>query len=301
MLRCEFTGWRPKHAIELQGGSHAQVRYCYIHNPGAWSTAELAGNNALRINIRFTGTLATFHTGARISHCLIKDTLQRPRPGDYASGQADFIEIGESVPDYPGLNSQTTIESCLFDGNEDPKASGIVDIKVGGVTVKGCTFKNAAYGRLDNRGGCNSSYLSNYFNSDTNGMAVWGGGHVIGGNVLESGPKIQIGVGTEEWDQYLPGEYQRPKNILCVSNTGLLKIGSTGPGDANATMPADCTRVEDHRGTCQTQVNYSGTWDTPTAGLLEQNTSWAAAPSIVVPIAVELHEADVGLDAAWVP
>ena len=92
-----------------------------------------------------------------------------------------------------------------------------------------------------------------------------------------------------------------PLAILCVSNTGLLKIGSTGPGDANATLPADCTRVEDHRGTCQTQVNYSGSWDTPTAGLLEQNTSWAAAPSIVVPIAVELHEADVGLDAAWVP
>jgi hypothetical protein len=299
VLRCEFTGWRPGHAVRFVGGSHGEVRYCHIHDPGPWTQQEIDGRNGMRINLRFTGSAASFHKFGRVSRCLFKNTLQRPVPGDYNTGQADFIEVGENVADYPGVSAEAVIEHCLFDGNLDPKASGIVDIKISGVTVQGCTFKNAPIGRLDNRGGGNSRYLSNYFKASTSGMAIYGGKHLIAGNVLETGPKLQIGVGTEEWNQYLQGEYQRPKDVLCVSNTGLLIVGSKAPGDPNATLAAEGTRIEDHVGTIRTQQNYAGSWDTPTGGLVEQGTTWAAAASLSVARAVELSEADVGPDAPW--
>lgn len=301
VLRCEFTGWRPGHAVRFgHGGSYGQVRYCHIHDPGAWTADELSGAQyGMRINLRFVGSAATFHRFGRVSHCLFKDTIARPISGNYDTGQTDWIEVGEDGASYSGVNAAAVIEDCLFDGHADSNASGALDIKISGVTVRRCTFKNGSTARLDFRYGQDGQAVANWFKGSTAGISVAGGNHLLLGNVLEVGARLRVLTGTMEWNAYQGTGRQRARNVLCVGNSGLLVVGDK-LGTAAATLPADGTRIEAHTGTIQTQQNYAGSWDTPVASLLEQGTTYAATASVSIPTARELGAADVGPDAPWV-
>lgn len=301
VLRCAFAGWGAGNAVRLgHGGSHGQVRYCRFDTPGPWTEAELAGaSHGMRLGIRVVGRRTTFHRNARITHCLFGRTLARPIPGRYDSGQTDWIEVGENGAYYRGVYADATIEKCLFDGHPDPNASGVLDIKISGVTVRQCTFQNAPTGRLDIRYGEGCRLIANYFRRTAAGLAVAGARHVVAGNVCEPGSRLRILAGTMDWHEYVGTGRQRAQDVRLVGNEGLLVIGDR-LGTPTAVFPADGTRIEGHRATILTQRPYAGRWAQPARNLLEQNTTYSAATAESLEPAVALGPDEVGPSARWV-
>jgi hypothetical protein len=172
-LRCEFSGWlgagSSGHAIHMNsGGGGCEIGYCYMHEPGFWTAAEIsaaAANtaNPLRMCVRVGGDpVANFHENGRIHHCWMGAMIVRT-PINVYGAQADITEIGySSYPqadkDNPVSQAGWIVEDNIFDGtgdggaptgfdvdpegDVDPNPSGVCDTKISGVTYRRNTFRN---------------------------------------------------------------------------------------------------------------------------------------------------------------
>lgn len=227
--------------------------------------------------------------------------LDRPT-GNYGSGQTDFIEVGETGSDYPtAFTPFITIQSNLFDDN--PETSGVVDVKVSGVTLKGNTLQNCPGGKMDMRYGHNSRMESNWFSATSGSVArVYGKGHVLIGNRMGGSAFISVCSGTQSSNSWLPQEHQRADSVKCLGNYGTHKIGDT-QGVNGATLGALATRIEAPQGpaTVHTQQDYAGIWNTPTGGLIESGATYSgiASETFTVPTAA-LPASAVGINAIWI-
>lgn len=319
IIRCEFTRWwgdnsatqagGPAHAVLTRAGQGLQIWYSYFHDPKPWSAAEIAADGrtaSLRIFVRIGGgSNSTFHKNGLIKYCYFGSTIMRPRPGVYAS-QADLIEIGYNGSSYPQSDPQNptaiagwVVEDCIFDGtgrmgrptgysgthtgNVDPNASGVVDVKISGVTFRRCHFTNIMYtgtqytaqsGRVDLRFGAMSRVESCWFDRDAF-LGCQGYGHLIAGNRFANSCEAWILTGSIEWDVYNGTAQQRSKNVKLVGNNGVVRVGRS----FGATLEAQDTRIESHTGNIYVQQSYPGGWSQVQSGLRETGTTYAANPS----------------------
>lgn len=184
--------------------------------------------------------------------------------------------------------------------------------KCSGNEITGCTFIRSK--NLNIRFGTNCLVKSNWIGAGSQ-IGVYGDDHVIIANNASTGNYIGIFSGSQYQDVGSTGEnaglarvydgsndYPACRRVKCISNIGELRVGQNNVSittPAHPKVKAKNVRIEAHSGTIRTQVNYSGSWDTPTSGYLEENTTYTTSPSMTAPAAVQLTTADVGLNAPW--
>jgi len=234
----------------------------------------------------------------------------------------EAIQLGQTqIPD--GEPVQETvgglIEACLFQrwntGGDDENET--ISIKSSGNTVRGSTFVDTNL--LNIRFGDDNRIESNWFegvaSSEVMGIGVYGDRNLlIANHCAGTGPRILVNSGNQSmdvghtgenagnsyaWNQTQDNPFARDAKV--ISNECRLRVGNnTDTSDVEPHLPCQRTVVEDHRGTIDTQHDYPGSWDTPTAGLAESGTTYGATPTATAPAPIKLTPADVGPAAPWV-
>lgn len=216
----KFEGWATYVALTLGAGRQAEVAYNEFTNPDPFTTGQL-GDYPLRIGIRSSHRAEAFHSGAHVHHNYFHDFPAKPDPAQYNSGQSDAIEVC-----FTGslIASNWLIEYNLIERHQ--QGHGIIDVKcAGGTTVRFNTIVDSPGGQIDFRNGYGGKMIANWI-ENAGGIAIFGGGHEIAGNVLAgaSRPQLYLGAGDVASDG-VQSDREAANNNRVVCNTGNHIVG----------------------------------------------------------------------------
>jgi hypothetical protein len=251
-----FSDWRSV-AITLEAGKRGEIAYNELFDPYPWLASE-ADSYPLRIGIRSSEKdSSTFHFDAWIHDNYFHDFPGKPDPDKYHSGQSDAIEVCQTNREW----TYSTPAGWYIERNlvtRHMQGRGIIDLKCGGVVVRGNTVTESPEGRIDIRGGVGSTLESNW-QEGSGGSSVNGGNHRVIGNYMRGGSGILVNSGDQPWNDGTGTGHNQAYQVLVTGNdTNALIIGNTYDVSMEK-YPATDTKIEGHKGSDYVLQSERGT------------------------------------------
>jgi hypothetical protein len=321
MQRCQITGVANAGAnTGLITGKNARMLFCTI--------SDISGRAvSIEPTVAWTKPLTPQAQRPLIWGCRFSSKKPVNALGEQAIRLGNSVVAGNSIvptdPEPYGYPSAYLMRAYvgfnLFDsynvktgGTTDLEADTILNRCSGNKFVDN-TFVDTNF--LTGAAGNGNIYNQNWFESssfpEASGISVAGDGATVAGNrCASSNAYITVRAGTQlndlgrtapqvagAWDG--TDDFPAANGTLISQNIALVRLGEKAVSTATIGVTG-CT-IDGHTGVIQTQVDYPGTWDTPTVGRLESGTEYdAELGSAVVPAARKIISSQVGHAAGWV-